>query len=109
MHPKVDYFADDDVRQWQANLLTKASSWRHEREWRVIDPSRGRGVRAFPPNLLVAVILGARMRQEDRMEILSWIERRNQRPTLLEARLKEGFYGLEFHPVTEQSVLEVAT
>jgi hypothetical protein len=96
--PHVDFFADSDERKFEATILTKASAWSHERERRVIDRDNGRGIRHFPPQALVAVIFGAKMRQEDRAEVVSWIEQRPYKPALFEACLKEGFYGLEIRP-----------
>ncbi len=100
--PEVNYLSDDYMRQMKANILTKASAWSHEREWRVIDRDRGRGVRQFSPELLVAVIFGARTSQEDRKDIISWVEGRRNKPQLYEACLKDGVYGLEVHPIGQK-------
>jgi hypothetical protein len=100
--PEVDYLSDGDMRKLKANILTKASAWSHEREWRVIDRVRGPGVRQFSPEVLVAVIFGARMSQEDRKEIISWIEARRNKPQLYEACLKDRVYGLEVRPFDQQ-------
>lgn len=81
------------------NLLTKAADWRHEREWRIIDYSGGSGLRDYPPDLLVEVILGARITEKDRADVLSWVDAHQPRPRVLQARLKERDYGLELEPV----------
>jgi len=93
--PQVDWLNDDDQRQKDAILLTKADAWRHEREWRVLDWNGGPGIRTYPPELLAEVILGARIAEEDRDLVLSWIESHDPRPKVLEVGLKDGEYRLE--------------
>ncbi len=98
--PQVNFLKGSDLEKFRANFLTKALSWKHEREWRVIDRSRGRGVRQFPPESLVEVILGAQMTQEDRAVITSWIEARPNKPALFESRIKKDVYGVEILLIT---------
>lgn len=93
--PQLDWLRDDDRRQMEAVLLTKAEAWRHEAEWRFLDWSGGPRVRAYPPELLAEVILGARISDEDRDEVLSWVEAHTPRPRVLEVGLKAGEYALE--------------
>ena len=93
--PLVDYLKDDRRRQMEANLLTKAAAWQHEDEWRVVDYSQGSGPRTYPAELLAEIIFGARMPQENRAEVLSWVDSRASRPKVFEARLKAGEYGLD--------------
>jgi hypothetical protein len=63
-------------------LLTKSLDWAYEREWRALK-ERGTGPMVLPEGLLSAVILGARMKPEDREQLLSWAR---QHPTPLEIR-----------------------
>lgn len=93
--PQVDWLNDDDQTQIGAFLLTKADAWRHEREWRVLNWDGGPGVRSYPPALLAEVILGARMPEEDRQQVLSWVDAHNPRPQVLEVGLRDGEYALE--------------
>jgi Protein of unknown function (DUF2971) len=97
--PRVNYFAADHEELARANFLTKALSWKHESEWRVIDRRRGRGFRQFPPESLIEVIMGSQMSKEDRKDIMAWIETLPCRPWLFEARLKKAVYGLEINLV----------
>lgn len=97
--PRVNYFAADHEELARANFLTKALPWRHESEWRVIDRRRGRGIRQFPPESLIEVIMGSQMSKDDRKNIMTWIETRSCKPSLFEARLKKNVYGLEIHLV----------
>jgi len=95
--PKVSYLKGGDVEKFSADFLTKSLQWEHEHEWRVVDRNKGKGLRQFPPESLVEVILGAKMNQEDRAAIISWIEDRPLKPSLFEARVKKDMYGLEIH------------
>jgi hypothetical protein len=95
--PQVNYLEGDQLKQFRANFLTKALPWKHEREWRVIDRYRGRGVRQFKPESLVEVIMGAQLTEEDRAGVTAWIEARPCKPALFEARLKRDVFGLEIH------------
>jgi hypothetical protein len=97
--PRVNYFTADHEELARANFLTKALPWRHESEWRVIDRRRGRGIRQFPPESLIEVIMGSQMSKEDRKDIMTWIETLSCKPALFEARLKKNVYGLEIHLV----------
>lgn len=63
-------------------LLTKSLDWNCEKEWRVLE-QKGAGLRVLPEGLLSAVILGARLKPEDRERLLSWAR---QHPTPLEIR-----------------------
>ncbi len=93
--PQVDYLKDDRRRQVDANLLTKAASWQHEAEWRVVAYTEGPGLREYPPELLTEVILGARISPKDRDDVLSWVDAHSPKPRVREVGLKDGAYGLE--------------
>jgi hypothetical protein len=93
--PQVEYLKDDPERQVEVNLLTKAAAWKHEQEWRVIDYNKGPGLREYPPELLSEVILGVRMPQKDRKEVLSWVETHRPKPEVFQALIKDGEYALQ--------------
>lgn len=63
-------------------LLTKSLDWAYEKEWRVLETT-GTGPRVLPKGLITAVILGAKMKPEDREQLLFWTR---QYPTPLEIR-----------------------
>ncbi|HEX6901987.1 MAG TPA: DUF2971 domain-containing protein [Thermoanaerobaculia bacterium] len=63
-------------------LLTKSLDWAYEKEWRALE-TKGTGPRVLPEGLITAVILGAKMKAEDREQLLSWAR---QHPTPLEVR-----------------------
>lgn len=76
-------------------LLTKAKEWAYEREWRIIDLTKGVGVRRFPPKVLRGVILGCRVSAEDMRHMVGWCKGREPRPILYRACKKETEFGLE--------------
>lgn len=80
-------------------FLTKAEEWKYEREWRIIDPTRGPGVRQFPARVLNGVILGCRISTENSHRITEWCKARAPRPRLYRARKKQTEYGLDIEPV----------
>lgn len=80
-------------------LLTKARRWRYEKEWRIIDLNNSAGVRQFPPTVLHGVILGCRISENDKRQIVEWCKERSPRPILYYAREKEMEYGLDIDPV----------
>lgn len=75
-------------------LLTKSLDWAYEKEWRALE-TKGTGPRVLPEGLISAVILGAKMKPEDRELLLSWAR---QHPTPLEireARLSREQFSLD--------------
>ena len=72
--------------------LTKAKDWDYECEWRIIDwsinwaaRSNSRGFHPLAPQLLVGVILGCRITDNDRKKIKGCIGRSDARPKLYQA------------------------
>jgi len=98
-YPTVQALDDDPERASQTALLTKAEAWSHEREWRIIDTAVGPGLRQLGPNMLVEVIIGARLKEHLRREITGWIKERQRKPVVYQAVPGEKQYRLEFQPV----------
>jgi hypothetical protein len=90
--------ADKDERAEQL-LFTKAEDWTYEREWRLISPDKAPGARAFNPELLSAIILGAKMPKPDIRLVKSWVTQRRLPVTLYQAALDPKKYGLLFEQV----------
>lgn len=87
------------IERGKAGLLTKAKEWKYEHEWRIIDLEKCAGVRQFPPTVLHGVILGCRISENDKRQIVEWCKERSPRPILYYAREKEMEYGLDIDPV----------
>jgi hypothetical protein len=75
--PKVDLANLRDIETFKKTILVKDESWSYEREHRMFDYRSGAGVRPFPPECLLGVILGARMSGDDEAYILDLVARRS--------------------------------
>jgi hypothetical protein len=56
--PVLNYFRQSIDEQVQTALMTKASFWAYESEWRAFNYRHGPGAYTFPPMLLTGIILG---------------------------------------------------
>lgn len=83
-------------------LLTKATNWSYEQEFRIIDFINGAGNRRFPPELLSSVIFGSRMTIDDKKVVLEWVNSRKNKIELLEAAIIPGTFSLEINPYEER-------
>jgi hypothetical protein len=94
-YPEIDLLDDSPEQQIEAFLLTKAIDWKYEEEWRIIDPDGGAADKVFPEELLVEVIMGARMKQEDKETVAEWVGRRKTPIQLSQASIIPGSFALE--------------
>ena len=74
-------------------LLTKATQWEYESEWRMALP-RMTGSYQFMPDCLTGVIFGCRMSEEHKKMIRNWCKDRQPAITYYEARESEDSYSL---------------
>ena len=77
-------------------MLTKATHWDYEKEWRIIDHEGGPGIKRFPPHLLVGVIFGCRMSKEHQELVREWCKSRHAEVSFYKAREAAKTYSLEF-------------
>ncbi|MFH1993896.1 MAG: DUF2971 domain-containing protein [Pseudomonadota bacterium] len=96
-YPEIPITSPAD-KQIEAFLLTKAIDWRYEEEYRIIDHDHGAGDKAFPAELLVGVILGARMTPNDKTAVVEWVSKRECHMEVLEASVASGSFSLEIRP-----------
>jgi len=94
-YPQVDPVLDSRDRLVEALLLTKARDWVYEEEWRIIDHQTGPGLKTFPEELLVGVILGARMTADDRRYVADLLKKRHHPVQLYEAVVGDGTFALK--------------
>lgn len=94
-------FLDNEDRQVELVLLTKASSWSYEREWRIIDIEQGVGIRELPSSAVRGIILGCRMEAPMRESVLSIAAKRPRRVEILQARRSSTKFVLDFEKVIE--------
>lgn len=93
-YPAVNFFKSSRDEQMEATLLTKASFWEYEQEWRIIGHNHGPGTYQFPPQLLTGVILDCQMQDETKQTIKEWASRRNPCPRVYQAEVKQREFGI---------------
>ena len=80
-------------------FLTKSTHWAYEKEWRLIDfPIDGQpryGSRNFAPHALIGVILGCKMNDDCRGEILALVKQREPVPSIYQAAKKDREFALQ--------------
>ncbi len=81
------------------SLLTKAEDWEYEKEWRIVEVN-GVGVKNYPEEALVYVILGCKISPENKKKIIEWCGSRKSQPIVYEAREKESEFGLDIISIT---------
>ena len=86
---------DDAMIRMEAMVLTKSSHWSYEREFRIIDHENGPGVKHFPPELLACVVLGSKIAESDRSDVLQWATAHPAKPRVLQAKKAERQFALE--------------
>jgi hypothetical protein len=92
--PVWRYFIDDTHQMVTKVVLTKASHWRYEAEWRIIDPFNKPGPQSFPPLLLTGVILGARVSDPGRAQVFAWLDAFPTPVTVYQSSLRDDSYSL---------------
>lgn len=100
-YPVADLLEEDNVERLELALLTKYEGWSYEKEWRIIHLSHDEnrpawGLKDYPVNLMKKVILGARMAEDHKQSIESWIGQRREQVLLMQAQLHPSRYALEF-------------
>lgn len=88
-----------DLRQSAPWMLTKATRWSYEKEWRALEYS-GPGPKPFDPKNLTGVILGCQMPDENRREVRAVIEASGLPIKLYEAKMARNQFHLEIAGMT---------
>jgi len=96
-YPDISITSSVD-EQIDAFILTKATDWCYEREYRIIDHDHGHGDKVFPAELLTSIIFGARMAADDKRAVVEWASKRRCHTELLEASVASGSFSLEIRP-----------
>jgi hypothetical protein len=96
-YPEIDVLSNP-YHQVEGFLLTKAKDWEYEEEWRIINHESGPGKKEFPDHLISEVILGARITDKDREDVLTWLGKRRCCVQVSQAVLSKGSYSLEIVP-----------
>ena len=88
---------EDDVIK---ALATKADAWKYEEEWRLLRHQGARQLVTLAAHVIDGVILGARIKDSDRKDVLSWVKVSGRDIEVFQARFHERDYRLEFEPVS---------
>jgi hypothetical protein len=98
-YPIVRVLQQSSEQIGRTALCTKSRAWEYEREWRLIDSSRGPGIQRFSAELLTGVILGAKLDPRHQKSVIAWIRAYRCRPKLYQAQIHPHKYLLEIQPV----------
>ena len=90
--PVVPVFSATEEHMHQI-CMTKSGHWRYEEEWRVVTAEPG--VREYPSEGLVEIILGLRTMAETRLLVEQWVNKLPHQVTIKEASLSETRYAVE--------------
>lgn len=74
VRPRINPFRQNDDEMMEIALLTKATPWKYEQEWRLIHYMQGPGVYRFPAEALTGVILGSQISSADEHKVRGWVE-----------------------------------
>jgi len=98
--PEFNFYRDTDERKnARAMMLTKATDWSYEKEWRFINIEGGPGLYHIPPGIISGVILGAKMEEDDKARVTKLVRGLGRDISLQEAVLNDRTYALDIRPV----------
>jgi len=99
--PTLNFHLDTPRQQSEKCCLTKWSHWSYEKEWRIADFKNGPKKKPIAPEAISSVILGCRILQEHRDQVIGWVEGRPGKVKLYQAKQIDKSYRLnieEFIP-----------
>ena len=94
-YPNFNFFKSTQKQTAKAMLLTKASDWSYEKEWRIVDHEDGAGLKTYPKNSLTGVILGCRIEEENKKTILEWLSRLGTAVNVHQAKQSKSAFKLD--------------
>lgn len=100
--PVINFYSTSPQERLHAYVLTKAKHWEYEEEWRYVAPAApANRLITVPDGLLTAVILGARISDPNRREVLKRlvIDAAAERVRVFQAALHQATYELRFSEV----------
>ena len=94
MFPTFREFPDDRWPVIEASILTKATQWSYEKEWRMITMN-GPGPITLTNSHIDQVVFGCRTTEDDRNRVIQLVNRSPDHILLFQARPVDGSYDLE--------------
>lgn len=100
MRPICPEVGKDGMEEFKKSVLTKGSDWSYEQECRLMDYSAPAGFRSFPQEALRAVILGARISDDDATFVRKLVESRRNKIAILKSTIDEERFRVTIAPET---------
>ncbi len=98
-YPVINIIKDSHEDLLRKALLSKSKHWSYEKEWRIAWHDSPPGVYNFPQGLIKSVILGARISDQNKNKVISWISSSGGTIEVSEASLKRNTYGININRV----------
>lgn len=77
-------------------VLTKSTSWKYEKEWRIVMPGYGNKKIDYPPTTLSGIYLGCNISDENKVRLISLIERKTIQPKVYQCEKNINSFSLDF-------------
>ena len=94
-YPKFNFFKASQEKITEAMLLTKASDWSYEKEWRIINPLKGAGCQIYPNGSLAGIIMGCRIEEHNKKLLHKWLSRFGSTVKIYQAQQSKSAFALE--------------
>ncbi|MEZ5436025.1 MAG: DUF2971 domain-containing protein [Pseudomonadales bacterium] len=78
--PTVNPIIDTPEVMLDRSMFTKSDHWFYEKEWRVLQYERGASAYQFPEKILVGILLGAQISEENKLLVHQWAEQSPSKP-----------------------------
>lgn len=95
-YPFIDAYRMSSDERLKYQLLTKSPEWQYEKEYRLIWFKGANKKLRIDEGIIKRVILGCKMTQVDKDEIISILKTRTDKVYLYQAKKKQDAFGLDF-------------
>ena len=99
-YPVINPLSEDYTDDWRIvtkGALTKATQWKYEKEWRILDDN-GSGPHQFPSRFLTGIIFGCEISEDHKEMIREWCKDRQPPIKYYQARRATDAYALKIVP-----------
>ena len=93
-YPVINIIKDSNDDLLRKAILTKSEHWSYEKEWKIAWYDQPPGVYTFPQGFIKGVVLGAKISEENKKKVISWVTSSDKNIKIYEAHLKRDTYGL---------------
>ena len=94
--PLINLVQDDPAEIVRKTLLTKATPFSYEAEWRIVRYDDGPDLKPIPKGIITAIIFGVNIDQSARQRIIQACADYDGRVEIMQAQLDPQAYGLHF-------------